>query len=87
MPPAHNMRPPTVDTCLMSSTHYTLKQVRALSMEVDSIEDFFGPEAFAGLKENIKQQWEANRQRIDSLIAVRKVSYRACTQVLSWRKG
>ena len=43
-------------------------------MEVDSIEDFFGPEAFAGLKENIKQQWEANRQRIDSLIAVRKVN-------------
>ena len=53
-------------------------------MEVDSIEDFFGPEAFAGLKENIKQQWEANRQRIDSLIAVRKVSY---SQVLLWREG
>ena len=53
-------------------------------MEVDSIEDFFGPEAFSGLKENIKQQWEANRQRIDSLIAVRKVSYMACTQLQPW---
>lgn len=53
-------------------------------MEVDSIEDFFGPEAFAGLKENIKQQWEANRQRIDSLIAVRKVNEKAHAPMLPW---
>ena len=45
-----------------------------MSMEVDSVEDFFGPEAFEGLKVMIKQQWEANRQRIRNILAVRKVN-------------
>lgn len=44
-----------------------------MSLEVDSVEDFFGPEAFACLKDLIKQQWEVNRKRIDNIMAVRKV--------------
>ena len=44
-----------------------------MSMEVDSVENFFGPEAFACLKATITQQWEVNRTRIDNILAVRKV--------------
>ena len=44
-----------------------------MSMEVDSVEDFFGPDAFEGLKSMIRQQWEVNHQRITNILAVRKV--------------
>ena len=59
--------------CCSSQIWYFPDQVRVMSMEVDSVEDFFGPDAFIGLKAMIRQQWEVNGQRIRNILAVRKV--------------
>ncbi|GAX83109.1 hypothetical protein CEUSTIGMA_g10535.t1 [Chlamydomonas eustigma] len=47
-------------------------KVRAFSMELDSVEDFFGPSAYRQLLDMLQQQRELNHQRLKNMLSVRE---------------